>query len=100
MQVQHAFVSIRCPILMQELPFPVITQYGLQVVVGVGPGIAGGTVTHFEIKGIFVRPVDELMSVSGAGFETGAHPRQQGHLALIRDEYRAPGQDVHEFILL
>lgn len=100
MQVQHAFVSVRCSILMQELPFPVITQYGLQVVVRVGPGIAGGTVTHFEIKDVLDRAVDKLMSISGTGLETGTHPRRKGCLALIRDEYRISGHDVHEFILL
>jgi hypothetical protein len=39
------------------------------------------------------------MSVSRASLETGAHSRQKWRLALIRDEYRVPRQDVDEFIL-
>ncbi len=85
---------------MQKLPFPVITQYGLQIVVRVGPGIAGGTITHFEIKDVLVRAVDKLMPISGAGLESCAHSWSKRRLALIRDEYRASGNDIHEFILL
>lgn len=91
--------SIRRSILVCVLPFPVIPQCGLQVVVRVSRGIASAAVAHFEIKNVGVGPVHELMCVPRAGFEARAHARRKRCLALVRDEHRVSLQDVHKFVL-
>jgi hypothetical protein len=72
----------------------------LQVVVWISPGIAGAPVADFEINNVFARSIDQMMAVASTGFETRAHSWRERRLAVIRDEYRVPRQDVNEFVLL
>lgn len=53
--------SIRAAVLVQKHPFPIASCNGLQIVVGIGDGVASRAVADFEIEDVFPAAIDELM---------------------------------------
>jgi hypothetical protein len=91
--------SVRLAVLVRHPPLAVDRHHG-EIVVGVVYRIARGPVADFKIDDVLLRFVDEAMAVATSRLEAGAHSGVKSRPAGVRDQGRAPFEDIDELVLL
>jgi hypothetical protein len=84
---------------MRRLPLAIDCR-DLEVVVGVGHGIASGAIADFEIDDVVASLVHEAMGVAASCLEAGAHAGLKHCPSRVGKQGRAPFEDVNELVLL
>lgn len=90
---------VGCPVLAGETPGA--TRKGLEVHVDVGIAhfIIRGAITDHQKQSIGRRVVDEVMAVSSAGREPGAHSGRENLLSSVGLKRDLAFQDIDELVL-
>jgi len=84
---------------MSENPFPVGTQYGLEIVGRIEALITGRTIADLEIEDVKFGPIDQVVRPS-CSWKSSAHAWSEDDLAVIGDQGRLTQQYVNELVLL
>src|SRR5262245_22995484 len=91
--------SIRRAVLVGEAPLAVGAQRGLDVVVGVGPLVAGRAIADLQQDDVGVGAVDEVMGVAGARLEADAHAGAELGRPGVGHQRGPALEHVHQLVL-
>ena len=67
--------SIWHSVFVDEMPFVIQAQMGLDIVIRIGSRIPRTSIADFKIDDVIIRRIYELMPISSSSSEAGAHAR-------------------------
>ena len=84
---------------MDEMPFFIQAQMGLDIVIRIGSRIPRTSIADFKIDDVIIRRIYELMPISRTSLESGTHAGRKLGRTSISDERRVALKNENKFIL-